>query len=99
VTKRLAGTLTNWGEVDGFGSLLAGPAWMRGKLEDEDVVGWARLTDRWWRRAALAATTVLKHPQSWRPGRLWANNPGSSELVDDRDDMVVKGGSPGRFAP
>jgi 3-methyladenine DNA glycosylase AlkD len=91
IAVRLAGPLTNWGEVDAFGSLLAGPAWLHGRLTDDDVVGWARSTDRWWRRAALVATTVLNTRSRGGHGDSRRTVLVCDEVVDDRDDMVVKG--------
>lgn len=41
VAEQLAGRLGSWGEVDAFGTLLAGPASAHGKLADADVHDWA----------------------------------------------------------
>jgi hypothetical protein len=45
--------MASWPETDGFGMILAGPAWLNGRLNDRDIARWARSEDLWWRRAAL----------------------------------------------
>lgn len=82
--------IASWPETDGFGMILAGPAWLNGRLSDRNIARWARRGDVWWRRAALVATTGLNNKS--RGGR------GDAErtlrivdlLIDDRDDMIVK---------
>jgi 3-methyladenine DNA glycosylase AlkD len=88
--ERIAGVLASWGEVDAFGSLLAGPAWLRGRIEDEDVLAWARSHDRWWRRASLVATTALNTLSRGGRGDTKRTITICNELVRDHDDMVVK---------
>jgi 3-methyladenine DNA glycosylase AlkD len=88
--ERMAGVLASWGDVDAFGSLLAGPAWLRGRIEDEDVLAWARSHYRWWRRASLVATTALNTPSRGGRGDTKRTIAICHELVRDRDDMVIK---------
>jgi 3-methyladenine DNA glycosylase AlkD len=88
--ERLGGALTSWGDVDAIGSLLLGAAWQRGSITDDDVLAWARSDDRWWRRAALVATTVLNTRSRGGRGDARRTLVVCLELVDDRDDMVVK---------
>lgn len=82
-----------WEAVDTFALCLAGPAWRQGRISDASVARWARLPDRWWRRAALVSTISLgretgKSQPNWNgPTRTLAL---CARLVDDRDDMVVK---------
>jgi hypothetical protein len=82
--------MASWPETDGFGMILAGPAWLHGRLSDRDIARWAKSGDVWWRRAALVATTGLNNKS--RGGRGDAERTlGIVELlIDDREDMIVK---------
>lgn len=55
----LAAGNDNWASVDALATGLIGPAWLQGRLQDADLLEWARHPDRWWRRTALAATVCL----------------------------------------
>jgi 3-methyladenine DNA glycosylase AlkD len=88
--ERLAGRLASWGEVDAFATLVAGPAWLGGRVSDADVMGWAASGDRWWRRAALVATTGLNVPSRGGHGDAPRTIAVCERLVGDRDDTVVK---------
>ena len=90
VAERLAGRLASWGDVDAFGALVAGPAWLRGGLADGAVLGGAASHDRWWRRAALVATTGLNVPNRGGQGDVARTLAVCERVVRDRDDMVVK---------
>ncbi len=83
--------MDNWASVDAFATLVAGPAWLAGQLGDEDLERWARSSDRWWRRAALAATVPLNKK---RAGDGTGDAPRTlaicDQLAEDHDDMVVK---------
>jgi hypothetical protein len=68
--------MASWPESDGFGMLLAGPAWLQAGICDADVARWARSRDLWWRRAALVATTGLNSRS--RGGR---GDPGRTRLL------------------
>ncbi|HYW87997.1 MAG TPA: DNA alkylation repair protein, partial [Chloroflexota bacterium] len=54
--ERLADGMADWGAVDTFSCLLAGPAWRTGLVSDEVIAAWALSPSRWWRRAALVST-------------------------------------------
>lgn len=54
--------IDNWGAVDAFSVLLAGPAWLAGRLTDEDIRRWTRSPDPWWRRVGVVSTVVLNTP-------------------------------------
>jgi len=88
--ERLAGRLASWGEVDAFATLVAGPAWVRGRVTDDDVLRWAGSGDRWWRRAALVATTGLNVPSRGGRGDAARTLAVCERLARDRDDMVEK---------
>jgi hypothetical protein len=82
--------MASWPQTDAFGMILAGPAWLHGRLGDADIERWAQSEDLWWRRAALVATTGLNNKS--RGGR--GDAPGTlaivEMLIDDREDMIVK---------
>jgi hypothetical protein len=90
MVEALGQGLASWQETDGFGMILAGPAWLYGRIADADVERWATSNDLWWRRAALVATTGLNNKS--RGGR--GDSPRTlaivEMLIDDREDMVVK---------
>jgi 3-methyladenine DNA glycosylase AlkD len=86
--ERLADGMADWGAVDTFSCLLAGPAWRTGLVSDEVIAAWARSPSRWWRRAALVSTTSLNaRGTSGDPARTLRI---ATLLAADRDDMVVK---------
>ena len=88
--EQLGHGMDNWASVDAFTSLVAGPAWAAGQLEDAQIERWARSDDRWWRRAALASTVTLNRKRRGEEGDAARTLPICELLVDDRDDMVVK---------
>lgn len=91
ILERFAGELRSWGDVDQFGILLAGPAWRAGQIDDSIVHEWATSPDRWWRRAALVATVPLNTRSRGGFGDVVRSLTVCSLLLDDRDDLVVKG--------
>ncbi|MEO8457100.1 MAG: DNA alkylation repair protein [Chloroflexota bacterium] len=80
--------MDTWDKVDCFGTIVAGPAWRMGLLDDATIAGWARSRDRWWRRAALVCTTRLN--VAGTKGDAKRTLAVCGMLLDDRDDMVVK---------
>jgi hypothetical protein len=82
--------MASWPETDGFGMILAGPAWLHGRIRDADIERWARSDDLWWRRAALVATTGLNNKSRGGRGDAPRTLAIVEMLIDDREDMVVK---------
>lgn len=83
--------MDNWASVDAYCSLVAGPAWLAGRIEDARVDGWSRSPDRWWRRAALVSTTALNKKRALGGrGDAARTLPLCERLAADRDDMVEK---------
>jgi 3-methyladenine DNA glycosylase AlkD len=80
----------NWGVVDAFSVLVAGPAWRNGSVRDATVRRWARSRDRWWRRTALASTIALNAKSRGGTGDLKRTLAICRLLSGDDDDMVVK---------
>lgn len=87
--ERLGQGLGDWAGVDTFGTMIAGPAWKAGLIDDAAIQQWARSPDRWWRRAALVATVPLNTRET-HSGDARRTLAVAALLIDDRDDMVVK---------
>jgi len=88
--EKLGEGMASWPQTDGFGMILAGPAWLYGRLDDRDIVRWARSDDLWWRRAALVATTGLNNKSRGGRGDAPRTLKIVELLIDDREDMIVK---------
>jgi len=87
--RTLGAGMQSWGAVDSFAFYIAGPAWKRGQIDDGVIASWARSTDRWWRRAALASTVTLNRKPVAK-NNVRRTLAICSMLKADRDDMVVK---------
>ena len=81
----------NWGSVDAFSVLVAGAAWRQGRIDDSVIARWARSKDRWRRRTALVSTVPLNLRSRGGTGDPARTLAVCERLIDDRDDMVVKG--------
>ena len=88
--EELGRGIDNWGSVDGFGCLLAGPVWREGRIPDEVVRGWTLSEDRWWRRAAVVCTVALNQKARGGTGDPERTLDICRMVVSDHDDMVVK---------
>jgi 3-methyladenine DNA glycosylase AlkD len=88
--EELGAGMDSWDQVDCFAPYLAGPAWRNGRIGDEVIADWARLPDRWWRRAALVSTVALNVKARGGGGDAKRTLAVCEMLIDDRDDMVVK---------
>jgi len=82
--------MASWEEVDSFGVLLSGAAWLKGRVSDADVKRWAKSGDFWWRRAALVSTVVLNAKSRGGAGDTKRTLMIAAILVDDQEDMIVK---------
>ena len=83
--------MDNWASVDAYCWLVAGPAWLEGRVDDGVIERWARSEDRWWRRAALVSTTALNKRSLGGRGDTARTLGVCRMLAADHDDMVVKG--------
>jgi 3-methyladenine DNA glycosylase AlkD len=83
--------IDSWWTVDAFARTLSGPAWLTGQISDELILKWARSPDRWWRRAALVSTVALNVRSQGGVGDVPRTLEVCRVLVNDPDDMVVKG--------
>ena len=88
--EALGAGIDNWGSVDAYCTLVAGPAWLAGQLGDEVIDRWSRSTDRWWRRASLVSTIAPNKKRAGSTGDAAGTLALCERLADDRDDMVVK---------
>lgn len=82
--------MDSWYDADGWGMILAGPAWVHGRIADADVRRWAKSDDMWWRRAALVATTGLNNKSRGGNGDAPRTLAIVDLLIDGREDMIVK---------
>ncbi len=87
---QLGTPLNSWESVDTFCLYLAGPAWRERQVPDSLIKRWARLTDRWWRRAALVSTVPLNSKARGGSGDTPRTLMICGMLVEDHDDMVEK---------
>ena len=90
MVDRLGRGMSSWDEVDGFCLYIAGPAWLRGLIDDPHVVAWANSPDLWLRRAALVATVVLNSRSHGGRGDAARTLLIAGMLIDDDEDMVIK---------
>ena len=88
--ERFARVLSSWESVDGFSCYLAGPAWRAGQVSDAWIARLASSKDRWRRRAALVATVPLVRGKGAPRDAVARTLVLCNQLIDDRDDMVVK---------
>lgn len=82
--------INSWWTVDSFARILSGPAWLNGQVSDKLIHKWARLKDRWWRRAALVSTVALNVRSQGGYGDVSRTLAVCKMLVSDHDDMVAK---------
>lgn len=86
----LGAGVDNWGTVDAFSVLLAGPAWLAGRLQDADIRRWARSRDPWWRRVAVVSTVVLNTPSRGGTGDSRRTLAICRDVAGDEDKFVQK---------
>jgi 3-methyladenine DNA glycosylase AlkD len=82
--------IDSWGAVDSFARIVAGPAWLKGMLDDGVIVCWAKSEDLWWRRVALVCTVALNVRSHGGYGDTKRTLAICRMLVGDHEDMVVK---------
>jgi len=87
----LGNGIDNWASVDCFATMIAGPVWREGRVPDAAVEGWARSSDRWWRRTAVVSTVALNQKARGGTGDTARTLGICVMVVGDHDDMVAKG--------
>lgn len=88
--RRLGRGLADWGSVDMFACYVAGPAWREGLLPTRQINAWVRSKDRWQRRVAVVCTVALNVRARGGTGDARRTLAVCRQVVQDRDDMVVK---------
>jgi 3-methyladenine DNA glycosylase AlkD len=91
IVEELGQGINSWWTVDSFGRKISGPAWLAGLISNEMIHGWAESQDHWWRRAALVSTVALNIRSQGGYGDTERTLAVCRKLVDDHEDMVVKG--------
>lgn len=91
VVEDLGQGINSWRTVDSFSRTISGPAWLAGLIPDGLILGWTKSKDLWWRRAALVSTVALNARNRGGFGDTLRTLAICSELVEDHEDMVVKG--------
>jgi 3-methyladenine DNA glycosylase AlkD len=89
--EALGHEIASWEAVDTFCLYLAGPVWREHQVSDNLIRTWAASPNRWWRRAAVVSTVPLNSRARGGEGDAARTLAICTLLVDDRDDMVVKG--------
>ncbi len=89
--EELGQGINSWWTTDSFARTLSGPAWRDGLVSDELFVRWAISPDLWWRRAALVSTVAFNVRSLGGKGDTVRTLAICRMLVDDHEDMVVKG--------
>jgi len=88
--EELGQGINSWWSVDSLAPTLSGPAWLKGRVSDDLIYGWARSAGRWWRRAALVSTVALNMRSQGGRGDVDRTLRVCRSLVADHDEMVVK---------
>jgi 3-methyladenine DNA glycosylase AlkD len=88
--ERFGQGIASWEGVDTFACYVSGPVWREKQVPDRVIHGWARSSDRWWRRAALVSTVPLNNKARGGRGDARRTLAVCRQLVNDSDDMVVK---------
>jgi len=89
--EQLGRGIDSWAAVDMFACYLAGPAWREHQVPDGLIAEWARSKDKWRRRAAVVSTVPLNNKARGGSGDARRSLAICKLLMNDRDDMVVKG--------
>ncbi|HXW18126.1 MAG TPA: DNA alkylation repair protein [Candidatus Acidoferrales bacterium] len=88
--EQLGRGIASWPAADCFGIFLAGPLWRERRIPSSLIRGWARSTDRWWRRIALVSTVPLNSKARGGEGDARRTLQVCRILERDRDATVVK---------
>ena len=80
----------NWVCVDTFCVCVSGWAWRNKQISDDDVFCWLKSENRWERRTAVVSTVPLNLKSRGGKGDPERTLMICREVINDRDDMVVK---------
>ncbi|KOH43222.1 DNA alkylation repair protein [Sunxiuqinia dokdonensis] len=82
--------LDNWASTDTYSTMIAGWHWREGTLSDQQILAWLKSNNRWMRRVAVVCTVPLNLRSKGGTGDAERTIMICEQVVDDRDDMVVK---------
>ncbi len=80
----------NWVCVDTFCVCVSGWVWRNKQISDNDVLRWLKSENRWERRTAVVSTVPLNLKSRGGKGDPERTLMICREVINDRDDMVVK---------
>ncbi len=80
----------NWVCVDTFCVCVSGWVWRNKQISDDDVCSWLKSENRWERRTAVVSTVPLNLKSRGGKGDPERTLMICKEVINDRDDMVVK---------
>lgn len=86
----LGNGLDNWASTDSYSTMIAGWHWREGTLSDEQILTWLKSDNRWMRRVAVVCTVPLNLRSKGGTGDAERTIMICEQVIDDRDDMVVK---------
>ena len=86
----LGQNIDNWVSVDMLSVMISGWAWRENQISNEDVLSWLKSDNRWWRRTAVVSTVPLNLRSCGGTGDAKRTLLICEQVVDDRDDMIVK---------
>lgn len=88
--EKLKRNLDNWASVDGFAVYVFGVQWRLGTVSDSWINTLLKSEDPWERRLAVVSTVALNLKSRGGTGDVPRTLAVCVQVVDDRDDMVVK---------
>ncbi len=86
----LGNTLDNWVSTDTYSTMIAGWHWREGTLPNKQIKTWLASSDRWLRRTAVVCTVPLNLRAKGGTGDTERTLMVCEQVIDDRDDMVIK---------
>ena len=86
----LGNKLDNWVSVDSYSTMIAGWHWREGTLPDSQIKLWLKSEDYWLRRVAVVSTIPLNLRSKGGTGDAARTLMVCENLIDDRNDLVVK---------
>ena len=86
----LGNTLDNWVSTDTYSTMIAGWHWREGTLPNKQIKTWLASPDRWLRRTAVVCTVPLNLRAKGGTGDTERTLMVCEQVIDDRDDMVIK---------
>ena len=88
--EELGANIDNWVTVDTLSIMISGWAWRENQITNDDVLNWLKSECRWWRRTAVVSTVTLNLRARGGTGDVERTLLICEQVVDDRDDMIVK---------